>query len=304
MTDTTERELIEFTDTRPGMEYRRGTFFIVPDNMVEDKNLSDAEYRVLSYLHRRAGNPNPEEYSAKNRQWCRIAFTKFETIAEETNRSLRSAKETVESLELKGYLKTSKRKTTNGQNNLYQIQFPSSYQALDKVNRFTLQVATGKKAVKKESAESRTTPSAKSRTPLSAESRTINKASESKTIETGTSTFLTERSDGVTECLPEDNQEQPLAETIRVPSGELDKEVRVSSDESLVDVVDAFASPTPVPGEAMGSDLFRTRYLKKVEQRSKAIADKNKVRRVQTRYESPLAMERQAIHEELRREFQ
>jgi hypothetical protein len=196
----------------------------------------------------------------------------METIGNETNRSKRQAQETVTSLELKGYVKIVHRKTSKGINNVYTIQFPSSYQALNKVNTFTQLVATGKKAAKRGSAENRLTPategvsevsaeflltpSAENRTTPSAENRTVNSSIESSSIETGTSTELR------SEETPEDNQGQPLAETNATPGsslGEVDKGVEISSGESLVepsrvsdapvsvpgDVVDAPASPTP-----------------------------------------------------------
>lgn len=230
------KSLIQFTDTRPGFEYRAGTFFIVPDKMVEDPNLSDAEYRVLSYLHRRAGNPDPQNYSAKNRDWCRVAFTSMDTISKDTNRSKRQAQEAVTSLELKGYLKIVKRKSTNGWNNVYAIQFPASYEALNGVHYITLAVATGKKLAKKGSAENRTTlevtaeeggsaeflltPSAENRTTPSAENRTVNKTIESKTRETGTSTLRAQREG--TSSLDRGNQSSPEG----IPGTELSHSVR------------------------------------------------------------------------------
>ncbi|MEV6167580.1 helix-turn-helix domain-containing protein [Streptomyces sp. NPDC051954] len=256
MTDTVRKELIEFTDTRPGYENRPGQFITVPKQVMRDPNLSDAERTILLYLHDRAGNPNIELYKEKDKQWCRIAFPEYPTIAEDTNRGVRQTKEIVKSLRIKGYLKISKRKTSKGENNLYQIQFPASYQALNNVNTFTLLVATGKNLVKDEitaeaGADTRTRPSADTRTSSSADTRTLNSSIESSSIETGTSTLLTQRSEMDTDSSsPGEDPASPLASTntafgvMGIP-GEVDKELEeISKSLPLVDVVDAPASPT------------------------------------------------------------
>ncbi|WP_159074175.1 helix-turn-helix domain-containing protein [Streptomyces dioscori] len=246
MTDTVGRELIEFTDTRPGYENRDGSFVIVPKKMAQDSNLSDAEYRVLSYLHDKAGNPNPELYNAKNRDWCRIAFPSIETIGNETNRSKRQAQETVTSLDLKGYVKIVHRKTSKGINNVYAVQFPSWYQALNKVNTFTQLVVIGKKAAKRGSAENLPTPNAENRTTSSEENRTVNSSIEIAPHETGTSTELR------SEELPEENQGKPLAETMTPPLGGLANEaLEEVGSSTLADESHGFAAPISSAGDVV-----------------------------------------------------
>lgn len=266
---STNFEHIEFTDTRPGYENRSGQFITVPKQVMRDPNLSDAERTVLLYLHDRAGNPNQSLYKEKDKKFCRVAFPSFETIAEDTVRSVRQAKDIVKSLRIKGYVKVTKQKTTKGEHNLYTIQFPASYQALDKVNTFTLFVATGKNLAKDEatvptteaSANTRTGGCANTRTQSSANTRTVNSSLETAPIETGTSTFLTERSQEETDSnLPRENQEVPLVETNipgqdykeilvveEVPLVETLDEVDLSSGYPLVDEVEANASPSISP---------------------------------------------------------
>jgi len=101
-----------------------------------------------------------------------------------------------------------------------------------------------------------------------------------------------------------DNQGQPLVETkspLVIPVEVVIEEIGISP---LVDVVDAPASPTPGKTARKPAGPRKKSSGTSLVQRNKAITEKNKVRRVQTPYESPLAMERRLIQEELRREYQ
>lgn len=261
---TTNFEHIEFTDTRPGGEWRSGTFFILPDKMVEDPNLSDAEYRVLSYLHRRAGNFNPGNYTDKNRKFCRVAIPTYETIAKDTCKSRQTVADIIYSLKTKGYIKIHHSKSDKGIRNVYTIMFPKDYETLNHVEVFTQEVATGKtmikrpknqepEAVSEGSMEFHTRGSMENRTTLSMEFLTVNKNYETGTIETGTSTFLTERSQDQTESnQPEENQEVPLVKT-NIPglpntsSGQDYKEALVVEEVPLVDTLDVLDLEEVVP---------------------------------------------------------
>ncbi|MFC9846645.1 hypothetical protein ACFWFF_39565 [Streptomyces sp. NPDC060223] len=267
---------IEFTNTKPGYKNRDGSFVIIPKKMPQDPNLSDAEFRILTYLHDKAGNPDPTRYSAKNRACCRIAFPLMETIGEETNRSARQAQDAITSLSLKGYLKITHVKVPKGIKNVYRLNFPSWYQALEGVDTFTQYVATGKTLVKRDQVENLptpeleiidleegteeilSTPTEEILTTPTEENLLVNSSKKNSSIETGTSTGL--RPEEVQEVTRED-QGSPLVETksslveeLVIPGlvdsvpGEVVKEVQKEKEVSpLVDAVDANASPSGLP---------------------------------------------------------
>ncbi len=85
-------------------------FTNILNKLITDKNITTAEYRILSYLLMRAGNQD-------------ICYPSLNTIAADTDIGLSTVKRAIPSLVKKGYLKKINRKKANGSatSNLYQF---------------------------------------------------------------------------------------------------------------------------------------------------------------------------------------
>lgn len=80
------------------------------NKLITDKNISEAEFRILCYLLMRAGKQD-------------VCYPSLNTISKDTDISLSTVKRAIPSLVKKGYIKKINRKKVNGSatSNLYQF---------------------------------------------------------------------------------------------------------------------------------------------------------------------------------------
>ena len=85
-------------------------FTNILNKLITDKNISEAEYRILCYLLMRAGKQD-------------VCYPSLNTISKDTGISVSTVKRAIPLLEKKGYIKKINRKKANGSatSNLYQF---------------------------------------------------------------------------------------------------------------------------------------------------------------------------------------
>ena len=88
----------------------KGSYTNILNKLITDKNISTAEYRILSYLLMRAGNKD-------------VCYPSLNTISKDIDISLSTVKRAIPELVDKGYLKKINRKRKNGSStsNLYKF---------------------------------------------------------------------------------------------------------------------------------------------------------------------------------------